>query len=135
MIRSADEFVRLRTSDDPVEYGRAAHDDAPLEVWLSVIEQYPDMRDWVAHNKTVPIEILRLLSGDLDPRVRTMVAMKRKLPEQLQLALAVDLDESVRDQIAHNAKATKAALEALARDPEDRIRTVAAERLAAGRHA
>ncbi len=56
MINSADDFVRLRCSEDRNEYERAAWDEAPLEVWLDVIERFPDMRFWVACNKTVPME-------------------------------------------------------------------------------
>lgn len=58
MIDSAADFVRLRTSEIPGEQYRAAHDAAAVTVWRAVIEKYPDMREWVARNKTVPIEIL-----------------------------------------------------------------------------
>jgi hypothetical protein len=37
MIRTAEEFVLLRTSADPEEYRRAALDEAPAEVWHEVI--------------------------------------------------------------------------------------------------
>ena len=42
MIDSAAEFVRLRLSSDPAEYRRAAREEAPENVWLEVIEAYPD---------------------------------------------------------------------------------------------
>ena len=77
MIDSADEFVRLRRSDDPAEYGRAARDEASTETWLEVIDRYPDMRFWVAQNKTVPLEVLEILRQDPDERVRSMVLHKR----------------------------------------------------------
>lgn len=54
MIESADEFVRLRTSADPAEYQRAARDDATERTWRDVIARFPEMRFWVAQNKTVP---------------------------------------------------------------------------------
>lgn len=63
MIRSAEEFVRLRKSDQREEYERAANDSASIEVWRDVISLYPDMHRWVAHNKTVPIEILAILAA------------------------------------------------------------------------
>lgn len=122
MITSADEFYRLRTSDDMLEYQRAAHDDAPLAVWEEVIARYPEMKFWVAQNKTIPIVILEALAGDVDVRVRSMVASKRKLPEQLQLRLAIDPSESVRERLAYNAKATQRTLQLLANDPVPRIR-------------
>ncbi|WP_268633261.1 hypothetical protein [Paenibacillus alvei] len=37
------------------EYLKAAWDDAPFEVWLEVINKYPDMREWVAHNKSIQL--------------------------------------------------------------------------------
>jgi hypothetical protein len=116
VISTAEEFVRLRLSSDPVEYGRAAHDSAPVQVWREVIAQYPEMRVWVAHNTTVPVEILRVLTGDLDANVRAMVADKRKLPEELQLRLANDSDSGVRGRLVYNARATRAVLQILASD-------------------
>lgn len=50
MILSADEFIRLRTSEDPEEYGRTASEEASESVWMDVINKYPDMKDWVDHN-------------------------------------------------------------------------------------
>jgi hypothetical protein len=76
MIESAEEFVRLRTSEDPPEYRRAAHEEAPESVWFEVIDQFPDMRFWVAQNKTVPLAVLELLRHDTDPKVRSMVRAK-----------------------------------------------------------
>ena len=67
------EFLDLRTSEDPGNYYRAAHEDVPAEVWNELIEAYPESRFWVANNKTVPLEILRILASDQDAKVRTMV--------------------------------------------------------------
>ena len=127
MIESAADFVRLRTSEIPGEQYRAAHDAAA--VWRAVIEKYPDMREWVARNKTVPVEVLEALSHDPDSRVRVAVAMKRKLPEALQLVLAGDPDEGVRHRIACNAKATKRVLQMLADDDQSFVRETAIGRL------
>jgi hypothetical protein len=68
VIASAEEFARLRQSDDLDEQHRASWDCAPVEVWLAVIERFPDLRWWVAHNKTVPLEILELLRRTLTSR-------------------------------------------------------------------
>lgn len=129
MITSAEEFYRLRTSEVQAEYNRAAHEDAPLEVWFDVIEKFPEMRSWVAHNKTVPVEILEVLSDDLDAEVRVFVAMKRKLPEAIQLRLARDEDYSVRERLVNNARVTDVALRILADDAELQIRERAREKL------
>ena len=129
MIESADEFYRLRTSDDPEEYWHAAHDNAPDDVWREIIARFPDMRVFVAHNKTVPITILDVLANDADWRVRDMVAMKRKLPEYLQLRLAQDTHEAVRRSLVYNARATRRVLELIAHDEVEEIREHARSRL------
>lgn len=116
MIESAEQFRDLRESDDPCEYRRAAQEEASLEVWLDVISRMPDLRCWVAQNKTVPIAILELLADDPDSRVRWMVASKRKLPESLQLKIAADSDPSIRATLARNPKATERVLKILAHD-------------------
>jgi hypothetical protein len=131
MIETAEEFCRLRTSDDPAEYQRAAHDEAPEAVWREVVVRFPEMRFWVAHNKTVPLSILETLVDDPDGRVRFMVASKRTLPERLQLQLARDADEGVRRALAANAKATPRTLGLLATDAIAEIRDKATARLAA----
>lgn len=77
VIESADEFVRLRTSNNPAEYHRAAHEESAEHTWIDVIERYPDMRSWVAHNKTVPLSILEILRHDADEQVRRTVTDKR----------------------------------------------------------
>jgi hypothetical protein len=130
MIESAEEFVRLRTSSNEDEYRRAAHDEAPLHVWIEVIDRYSDMRSWVAHNKTVPIAVLELLASDPDPDVRCAVADKRKLTAELFHALATDTDEDVRARIAHNRKVPKSVLECLASDPAGLVRDAAQTALA-----
>jgi hypothetical protein len=131
MISSADEFARLRTSEDRREYHRAAHDEAPESVWLEVIAKHPDLRGWVACNKTVPISILELLSSDHDVSVRSMVAMKRRLTEKLYRKLAEDHDASVRERIACNAKCPRDILLILTKDPESFVADAARRRLGA----
>jgi hypothetical protein len=87
-MNSAEEFIRLRTSGDPAEYLRAAREEAPVAVWREIIERHPDMRSWVAHNRTVPVEVLAILARDPSSDVRHSVAMKIKLPLELILDLA-----------------------------------------------
>ena len=57
MIKTAEEFVNLRCSEHPDEYSRAARETAGINVWYDVIQKYPDMKEWVAYNKTTPKEI------------------------------------------------------------------------------
>ena len=130
MIESAEEFVRLRCSEQMEEYVRAAHEDAPLEVWLEVIERYPDMKPWVVHNKTVPLSILELLSHAPDPNVRWSVAMKRKAGRAILERLAADPDASVRVSVASNRKTPLDVVERLTADPDYWVAESARERLA-----
>jgi hypothetical protein len=128
-IESAAEFVRLRYSDEPADYSRAAGEEAAPGVWDDVIRDYPDARVWVAQNKTVPVEILERLAVDADPQVRHMVAMKRKITPQILNVLASDSDEMVRIRVVMNKKSSRVILERLARDPSEHVRVAAIARL------
>jgi hypothetical protein len=131
VITSAEEFVRLRTSEDPSECLRAAHAALSEAVARDVVERYPEMRMWVAQNKTVPLSILRILASDGDPRVRWMVATKRKLDVELFEHLSHDADESIRLAVAHNRKCPSEILDQLASsDPWATVRQDASCRLA-----
>lgn len=128
MIASAEEFVELRRSERQAEYSQAAQDNAPLGVWLDVIQRFPDMRFWVAQNKTVPVEVLAVLARDPDSRVRSMVAMKNKLTDDLFALLAKDQDDSVRASLAHNKKTPSEILGGLVEDQSPIVSAAARER-------
>ncbi len=104
MITSAQEFIRLRESDDLAEQNRASREYADINVWLEVIEKYPDFKFWVVHNKEIQIEILELLSKDSDHDVRSAVARKRKINETIKGNLFQDVDEGVRYALISNTK-------------------------------
>jgi hypothetical protein len=129
MIQSADEFARLRMSEEAVEYSRAATEEASIDVWFAVIEQFPELREWVALNKTVPLSVLERLALDPFSAVRATVAGKRKLDRSLQLILARDLDESVRERLAHNSKCETDVLRLLAGDLEPIVSLAAKNKL------
>ena len=129
MITSAEEFVRLRLSESAEDYGRAGSEDAPASVWLDVVARFPEMREWVAHNKTVPLDILESLARDEDARVRAGVAAKRKLSVALFERLSRDNDEAVRHQLACNAKAPEHVMQHLSVDPVELVRNAALKRL------
>ena len=128
MISSAEEFVELRRSQRREEYLRATQESAPREVWLEVIQRFPDMRFWVAQNKTVPVEVLAVLARDPDSRVRSMVAMKNKLTADLFELLAKDQDDSVRARLAHNKKVPSEILRRLSTDQSQVVSIAARER-------
>jgi hypothetical protein len=129
MITSADEFAELRLSADSKKYLRAANESAPDEVWFEVISRFPLLRKWVAHNKTISIRILDLLSRDPDPEVRLFVAMKNKLSADLFDRLSTDPDYSVRARVALNRKAPVEVLSRLQSDVDPLVAQYARRQL------
>jgi len=129
VIQSAEEFVRLRTSADPLDSIRATQDDATEEVWLAIVRDYPAMREWVAHNKTAPLSVLHILAEDQDPKVRMTVAMVRRAGEDILRRLALDPESSVRRAVAFNAKAPADVVELLAKDACEHVAEGARSRL------
>ncbi len=128
MIKSADEFERLRTSGNVEEQSRAASEPAEEGVWADVMGRFPELRQWVAHNKTVPLDILRTLATDIDPKVRAAVAVKRKLDRSLFELLAQDPEPGVRHSLACNRKIPADLLAMLAGDPEGFVARAASDR-------
>jgi hypothetical protein len=128
MINSAGEFQRLRTSEDLEEQRRATWEPAEHSVWIEIIERFPDLRAWVAHNKTVPLSVLRALAADSDAMVRAEVARRRKLDRELFELLAQDPDPGVRCSVASNRKAPADIITKLASDPEAFVAKTATER-------
>ena len=129
MITSANEFIRLRTSELKQEYDRAASDEAPLDVWWELVRDHPDMKVWVVHNKTVPLEILDALSTDEDTAVRDAVARKRKASFEILERLAHDPDSGVRYAVACNKKTPPSILKMLLSDQWDVVAAKARARL------
>lgn len=131
MITSAEEFIALRTSDDPELYLRAAHELAPDVVWLELIEHHPEMRFWVAYNKTVPMWVPERLASDRDRRVRSMVAMKNKATSALLASLAADEDSGIRLSVACHPNTSAEVLRGMVNDAWEEVANKARERLQA----
>ena len=129
MINSAEDFLRLRKSADPALSERADKDEASVDVWRDIIERFPEMRLWVAYNKTVPLEVLEVLAKDRDPRVRLMVAAKNKLTADILETLAIDPDDAVRMRVARHKHTSREILEKLRNDPWEDVRAVVSARL------
>ena len=129
MIKSADEFIQLRTSEIQDEYERSANDEAEISTWIEVIERHPDFKKWVIHNKTVPIEILESLMLDSDPDVRSAVARKRKINEKIFMILSKDRDENVRYALMCNTKLTADKLKQIVTNDSDWLTQQLNERL------
>lgn len=127
MIESAAEFAELFDSESVEVRQRAAIVSAEVEVWRAIFNDYPELRKWVVYNKTVPLEVLEVLSKDSDPDVRAAVAMKRKITTDLRWELASDVDSGVRLCVANNAKTEIAVLEFLSNDESPLVRNAATE--------
>ncbi len=106
MIKSAEEFKKLRESVSEQEYFRAANDESSIEVWMTILLKYPDLAFWVAHNKTIPLEILYILAEHEDENIREIVARKRKIDFRIFEILRNDLSQSVRYALLCNTKLT-----------------------------
>lgn len=129
MINSAEEFILLRNSETRDEYMRSAYENASDVVWIEVISRFPEMREWVAYNKTVPLNILETLARDENESVRATVAMKRKLSPELFDLLSRDKSEEVRHRIACNKKTPIYILKILTNDPIMFVREAALKRV------
>lgn len=129
-FQSAQEFIRLRLSDNLDDQREAAHGTAATEVWMQVLRDRPDLAYWVAQNKTVPMEVLRFIAlSDLDTDARRMVALKRKATPDLLDLLSADPDESVRRTVARHRNASDQTLLKLASDPDQDVREIASDRI------
>jgi hypothetical protein len=128
-IYSAEEFVRLRSSQIREEYTSAAWAEASDEVWLDTINGYPDYARWVAHNKSISVNIIRMLAEHSDADIRDFIAAKRKTPPEILWILAKDDAESVRHSVVFNAKTPKEILEHLTNDLVEGIRQSAQKKL------
>jgi hypothetical protein len=111
MIQSAKEFIALRSSQDVAEQKRATNEEAPLSVWQEIIATYPENKIWVVRNKTVPVEILEILSKDNDAQIRSEVASKRKINDSIFSILSKDENKSVRYALMLNKSLTKQQLQ------------------------
>lgn len=129
-IGSANEFVRLRCSEIEGEQFRASWGIATIEIWKEVIDNYPGMREWVAHNKTIPDEIIRILALDEDKGVRHMIACKRRTPADVLAILATDEDETIRRSVAGHRNTPANILEMMVNDEWSVVAEIAKERLA-----
>lgn len=129
VIKSAEEFLRLRFSDSEEDQIRANSDSASEEVWLNVIEKYPEMKEYVARNQSVTANILNILANDGNRRVRWSVASNLKTSTETLRLLSKDFDEAVRQDVAINPNTPIELLKTLENDPWEGVVEVVKERL------
>jgi len=129
MIETVAEFVRLVESDDPDERRRSAWEAALPQVWKSLVENHPEMRFWVAGNRTVPDVILRILAIDPEWRVRHRVASRKSCPSDILELLSNDTHDSIVSLVAGHPNTPSSALRRLARYPWDQVSKKATRQL------
>ncbi|MFZ5273777.1 hypothetical protein [Enterobacter asburiae] len=126
MIESTEEFLKLRNSDIPSEYNRAANEEAPISVWLDLINEYPEMRVWVARNRTIPKKIVDILSKDPSPLVRDAICSKYPLDMELYVLFSKDMDEGVRSRLTYNKSTPLSILKEMSEnDPSEFVKSQA----------
>jgi len=129
MIESLEEFLGLVERDDESSHLRLKTEAAPLSVWEEVLSVRPDLKRIVTLNKTLDVQVLRLLAKDADASVRCDVANRRSLPVDLFESLARDSDESVRARIAWNKKTPDQILRHLLTDDSEIVTEPVKKRL------
>lgn len=128
IINSAEEFKKYVESDDEDEY-RKTQWNASEEVWLDVLNKYPEYSRTVAFNLSITMNVLEKLSESDDWKTRVDVAMKRRISHKIFEKLSKDIESVVRRKIAVNAKAPDYILEHLALDTDVAVSSIAKDRL------
>jgi hypothetical protein len=125
MINSPEEFNHLCLSQTAEDNRRSMQDIAPLEVWLEILEKFPQRRIDVAQNITIQDDVMLAIARDGDKVARALIAEKRRLPPTLFAVLANDQNEVVRRKIAANQKTPDKILEILTMDLIESVANVA----------
>lgn len=99
---------------------------------MELVANHPDMRFWVAFNRTVPADVLRQLAKDADWRVRDKVAGRSDTPADVLGELAKDAHDAVVSSVAGNPSTPEEALLILAAHPWDQVSDTARRLLADG---
>ncbi|MFK0313325.1 hypothetical protein ACIQUF_19095 [Pseudomonas sp. NPDC090233] len=127
MITNAIEFKEICEGGSNTNF---AHQQAPEEIWLEILNRYPELDTAVASNKTIPDSIIELLSISDDVNVRWRIALKRRLSRSAFDRLAIDKDASVRQRIACNPKVPIDILRQLTQDDDEMVADSAKKKLA-----
>ncbi|AIK96202.1 hypothetical protein [Candidatus Odyssella acanthamoebae] len=119
MIKSAEEFIRLRKSRIPEEYNRANDEFIPDEVCHAVIKKDLDMKEYIAGNTSISLNMIIYLADDEDVDIRVRIAEKPNLTRGLFEKFVCDPDESVRHRLVFNRHTPLDILERLTHDEWD----------------
>lgn len=121
MISTINEYLKLKNSEDKRSYDRVISEELTPELISDILENYPEEKPWLVHNKFISIEILRILALDKDVDVRFTVAMKKKCDRFIFETLMKDKEFSVRMAVVRNNKLPVDLLETLTSDYDNEI--------------
>lgn len=125
LIRSADDLVHFYTGGGTQEeFQQARWAELPVELWLDLIDRFPEHRLIVQDQKRVPVEVLEALADDPAVQVREAVAEKKHLPLHLYEKFARDPHHQVREGIAVKVDRAPWLRERLANDPSYMVRRI-----------
>ena len=126
MIYTPEEFKILCENEEDTTHANQA---ASSEVWIDVLNKYPQLARCVAANKTIPDDIIDRLSKSNDLDIRWKIATKRKLNRAIFERLAADTDPTIRHRIACNPKTPSDILLFLSKDPDSMVALAATRKL------
>lgn len=118
MITSVEEFIEILSSDEESGTGESRSCRATENLWIQIISEYPHLKKWVAWNKTIPFNVLEILSGDDEPEIRWWIASKRKISVDLLEKFSKDVNSSVRERVVFNASTPVHILKELSLDTD-----------------
>ncbi|MCQ9120428.1 hypothetical protein PHA51_08925 [Rodentibacter pneumotropicus] len=119
IIETAEEFKMVLDEEMGSPYfPRVEVEDE--QIWLDVIEKYPDL-EYIVVQYLVSPAVLAKLAYSKDSDVRCMVAEKRRILLETFELLSNDKDYTVRMRVAINAKCPKHILEKLANDKHEEV--------------
>jgi hypothetical protein len=115
VLESAADF-RALLDETPLVPSRVRAAQASASVWREILSKHPDLAVWVAANRTVPAEIIEILTAHPRIQVRAAVASNPELHDDAMIRLAHDKSDLVRMRIACNSQATRDVLAHLVAD-------------------
>ena len=114
MIKSIDDYLDMVERDD---HHNKRMQTASDEIWVQLIDNYPELHTHIVLNKTLSPEILEYLARHSDDeQCLWRLASIRRLNYATFELLAKNADSLVRCNIAYNTKSPKSILEFLAKD-------------------
>lgn len=129
MVNSVEEFLNILDSDEELGTNESRLCHAPDNVWRQIIIEHPELKRWVAWNKTISYTILEILSEDNDPEIRWWIASKTKISIGLLERFSKDSNSSIRERIVFNSFTPVHILKELSLDTDADIAENARRRL------